>query len=144
MLVCGKCVLVIMGNPDLSRVSASVGMHGLMKTKQGACFCVSGMTPRPREGARGGELCVYLPKILPSTRDLTALNSVPEDRLTWLWASWSTCPMRSKHQHICQLSVTWQEARGGHGVETIHKKRNVGLHLMENPTLRSSPSTVEH
>lgn len=92
------------GQPRSSRVSASIGMND---------HCDPGS-----HSGDTGELCIYLPKILPSTRDLTALNSMPEDRLTWLRAFWSTCPMRRKHQHTCHLSVTWQEAKGSHGMET--------------------------
>jgi len=33
----------------------------------------------------------HLPKILPSVRDLIALNSVPEERINFILSFWLTC-----------------------------------------------------
>lgn len=40
--------------------------------------------------AVGGRIFCHLPKTVPNIRDLTALNSVPDDRITCLLAFWLT------------------------------------------------------
>lgn len=57
-----------------------------------------------------GQLFLCLPKILPSTRDLIALNSVPDDRRTWLSAFSSTCTIVTWDANS-QVDAIWLRRR---------------------------------
>ena len=65
--------------------------------------------------AVGGRIFCHLPKTVPNVRDLTALNSVPDDRITCLLAFWLTYEtfhqkQTSKWQAI--LMVRERESQG--------------------------------